>query len=208
MSQDRQEFTAMADLHNAIAGLVKARQGDETLVSLLSAAASRVTGEAQERATTLRQEARRLRHQAWRDLLAAKSEFEAALRRTTVIRGLELDDELKMVALRAASRELVRAQHSLRRAACAVEAAVTATQLAEAQAEDVVRRAAACPEVAACETLSLPLGRSTKGERAIDRKPGGGGHSGPLRPQATAPHPARTCIQAPDPVCPDGAHAT
>ena len=162
MSQDTQEVTVMSDSHDALVALVQARRDDAALVSLLATAAGRVSAEAQEQASALRQEARRLRHQAWRDLQSAKSDFAAARQRAAAIQTHELDDEVKAAAIRAASRELAMTRKSLRNAADAIEAAVSAARLAEAQAETVVRRASACPEVAtwrsvtANELLSLP----------------------------------------------------
>ena len=197
----------MASSHNGLVALVQARQGDATLVSLLATAAGRVTAEAQAQASALRHEAIRLRHDAWRDLQSAKSDFEASRQRTMVIRDLGLDDELKAAAAHAASEDLVRSRKSLRRAAEAIEEAVSAARLAESQAEMVVRSVSACPEVLAFEALCNSSGHCHRKEGASDRKPASVGRSAPRQPQATAPHPARSCPQAPDPVCTDDAPA-
>jgi len=197
----------MASSHNGLVALVQARQGDATLVSLLATAAGRVTAEAQAQASALRHEAIRLRHDAWRDLQSAKSDFEASRQRTMVIRDLGLDDELKAAAAHAASEDLVRSRKSLRRAAETIEEAVSAARLAESQAEMVVRRAAACPEVLAFEVLRNPSGHFNKREGGNDRTLASVGRSSPRQPQATAPHPALSGPQAPGPICTDDAAA-
>jgi len=197
----------MASSHNALVALVQARRGDATLVSLLATAADRVTKEAQARASALRHEARRLRQEAWRGLQSAKSGFEASRQRTMAIRDLELDDELKAAAVCAASQDLARSRKSLRRAADTVEQAVCAARLAETQAEMVVGRVSACPEVLAFEALGNSSGHRNKREGASDGKLASVGRSAPRRPQATALRPARRCPQAPGLVCTDGAPA-
>ncbi|MCL4466219.1 MAG: hypothetical protein M1389_09355 [Chloroflexi bacterium] len=143
----------MSDPRNALVALVHARRGDATLGSALAAAAGRITAEAQERVRALRCEARRLRRQAWLDLQSAKSDFEASRQRAAAIRSMELDEVLKTAALRASSADLDGSRRSLRKAADAVERAVAAARLAEAQAEMVARRAEGCPEVVAFEAL-------------------------------------------------------
>ena len=139
----------MTDSHGALVALAGARRSDPILVSLLAAGAARIKAQAQVEAEALRQEAKRLRHDALVELRSAKSEFEAAQQRLTAIRGLEITSELKAVALRAASLELARTRGALRAAAESVEATVSAARELNARAETVLRHAAARPEVAA-----------------------------------------------------------
>ncbi len=192
---------------HALVALVDARRGDRTLASLLSAAASRITAEARDQAMALREEARRLRRQAWNELQSARAEFEASGHRTMVIRGLELDGELKAAAIRAAAQDLARARQSLRRAADGVEEAVCAARLAESQAERAVVRAATRPEVVALKALQDSLDHRSMCGRAIDRALAGAGNTAAWRTQDAASCSARSRLNMPNPVCTVGRHA-
>jgi hypothetical protein len=194
----------MDHTQHALVSLVDDRRGDRTLTSLLSAAASRITAEARDQAMALREEARRLRRQAWNELQSARAEFEASRHRTMVIRGLELDGELKAAAIRAAAQDLARARQSLRRAADGVEKAVRAARLAESQAERVVGRATARPEVVALKALRDSLDPGSMCEGAFDRALASAGNPATWGAQDTAPYPARSRFTVPDPVCTDG----
>ena len=197
----------MAGTPIALVAIVQARRGDATLVSLLATAAQRVSAKAEAQASGLRHEARRLRYEAWRDLQSAKSDFDASRQRTMVVPDLEIDVELKAAAVHAASQDLARSRTSLRSAADAVEHAVSAAKLAEAQAEMVLGRALTCPEVAAYEALRGHAGQRHEEGRVFDRNSGRRDSSGARHPQSTAPRPAGICPKASGPGCRDDAAA-
>jgi hypothetical protein len=197
----------MPDPRNALVALVHARRGDAALGSALAGAAGRITAEAQARVRALRREARRLRLEAWRDLHSAKSDFEASRQRAAVIPSMELDEPLKTAALQAASRDLAVSRRSLGKAADAVETAVAAARSAEAQAEMVAERVAACPEVVAFDALrnSSP----DRNRRDVSRPRQFGMHVPLCAPAvaASAPHPAQACSQELELDYTDGRHA-
>lgn len=148
----------MTEPQTALIAFVRARRGDEVLSALLATAASKRRSQAQAEAAALRQQARQLRQASLQDLRSAKSRFEAADRRMEAIHGLELSDDVRAAALRAASSDLAGCRASLRKAANALEAAVLRARELEAQAEGALRRIAGYPEVAAWEAITHPAG--------------------------------------------------
>ena len=196
----------MADSHSALVALAQTRRSDPALVSLLAAGAARIRSQAQVEAEVLRQEANRLRREARRDLHSAKAEFEGAYQRLAVIRGFEINGELKTAALRAASSELAKSRRSLHEAAKNVEAAVSAARKLEARAEVVVRRAAARPEVTAFEALSIAPGHDGRGSGHANRSLGGRRCSRRPRHDTQAARHAPEGMQAPAYVRAEGSH--
>jgi hypothetical protein len=192
---------------HALVVLASARRGGTTLASLLGGAAIRMTAEARYQASALKDEARRLRRNAWQRLQSARGEFEASRQRAVAIGNLDIADELKAAATRAAAQDLGSARQSLRKAAECVEEAVHAARSAESEAERVIQRASASPEVVAYAALrdSMDLPNMCKGpmDRAIAglRNPATGAG------QTAAPPPTRSHLSTAEPVCADGRDA-
>jgi hypothetical protein len=153
-----EEATAMTEPQTALMAFVRARRGDKVLSALLATAADKFRSQAEAESAALRQEARQLRKASLHNLRSAKSRFEAADRRMEAIRSLELADEVRAAAVRAASSDLAGYRASLQKAANAVQAAVSRARELEAQAESTLRRIAAYPEVAAWEAITRPPG--------------------------------------------------
>jgi hypothetical protein len=192
---------------HALVVLVCARRGNTTLASLLGGAASRMTADAQDRATVLKDEARRLRHDAWQRLQSARGEFEASRQRAMAIGNLDIADELKAAAARAAAQDLAGARQSLRKAAECVEEAVHAARSAESEAERVIQRASASPEVVAYAALRDCVGSPNMFKGPMDRAIAGVRNSAARRGQITAPRPAQSHLRITEPVCADGRDA-
>jgi hypothetical protein len=189
---------------HALVVLVSARRDDTTLASLLGGAASRMTADAQDKATVLKDEARRLRQNAWQRLQSARGEFEASRQRAMAIGNLDLECELKAAATRAAAQDLARARQSLRKAAECVEEAVHAARSAESPAEKVIQRASVCPEVVAFAALRDSVGSPNMCKGPIDRAIAGGGNSAARRGQIAALHPPRSHLKILGLTCGDG----
>jgi hypothetical protein len=192
---------------HALVSLVSARRGDTTLASLLGGAANRMTADARDQATALKDEAGRLRRNAWQRLQSARGEFEASRQRAVAIRNLGVDCEVKAAATRAAAQDLARARQSLRKAAECVEEAVHAARSAESQAERVIQRASVCPEVVAYAALRDSLGSPNMCKGPMDRAIAGLRNPAARAGQTAAPHPTRRHLRTPEPVCADGRDA-
>ncbi len=146
----------MATSHSALVAVVRARRGDESLMSSLAAAARKLRSDAEAQAAAMRDQARQLRRHRWAALQTAKVQFDEANGRLTVIQSLELQEDVRAAAMIAARRDISVARRSLRAAAQALEAAVSRAKTLEAKAEDVRRSIHSYPEVAAWEAIELP----------------------------------------------------
>ena len=141
----------MATRWGALAALVEAKRDDPALIAHVTAAARRIRAETQARARALNLEARQLRVDAWQNLQSAKCDFEAARSRLGALRGLGLQDGVRVFALQAARRELDRARRALHEAAKALEAAVGRAKDLEARAAEAIQWGKTRPEMIAWE---------------------------------------------------------
>jgi len=139
----------MATRWGALAALVEAKRDDPVLIAHVTAAARRIRAETQAMARALNLEARQLRVDAWQNL--PKCDFEAARSRLGALRGLGLQDGVRVFALQAARRELDRERRALHEAAKALEAAVGRAKDLDARAAEAIQWGKTRPEMIAWE---------------------------------------------------------